>query len=94
MALNPDKVKEMTVAAAGNSTAAMVLTGYFNVSLEFIGSGTVALQRSFDGGAHWKTVASYTTSTESVEYEPEEGVNYRLSCTALTAAPILCRLSQ
>lgn len=94
MARNPDQVREMSVSAAGAVTAPMVLTGYYNMSLEFLGAGTISLQRSFDGGAHWKTIASYTGNTESVDYEPEEGVQYRLACTAFTSGPILCRLSQ
>lgn len=94
MALNPDKVKERSVMKAGEATEAAVLTHYFNCSIEFLGAGTIALQRSFDGGSRWKTIATYTTNNESVEYEPEEGVQYRLACTAFTSGPILCRLSQ
>lgn len=94
MARDANKVKEVTVMAAGHKTEAMTVTGYYNLSLEFIGSGTIAVQRSFDGGAHWKTISTYTTNTESVDFEPEEGVMYRLNCTAFTAGPIICRLSQ
>lgn len=94
MARNPDQVREMSVSAAGAATVPMVLTGYYNMSLEFLGAGTIALQRSFDGGSRWKTIASYTGNTESVDYEPEEGVQYRLYCSAFTSGPILCRLSQ
>lgn len=94
MAMNPDKVKEKTVSAAGQATEAHVYTGYFNASVQFLGAGTIALQRSFDGGTHWKTVASYTTDTETVIQEPEDGVSYRLYCSAYSAGQILCRLSQ
>jgi hypothetical protein len=94
MARDPNKVREVTVNAAGNKTEAMTVTHYYNLSLEFIGAATIALQRSFDGGAHWKTISTYTGSVESVDYEPEEGVQYRLVCTAFTSGPILCRLSQ
>lgn len=94
MARDPNKVKEVTVMAAGHKTEPMTVTGYYNVSLEFIGAATIAVQRSFDGGAHWKTISTYTGNVESVDYEPEEGVQYRLYCSAFTSGPILCRLSQ
>lgn len=94
MALNPDNIKEKNVTAAGHATDAIVLTKYFNCSVEFLGAGTIALQRSFDDGTRWKTIATYTTNNESVEFEPEDGVKYRLYCSAFTSGPILCRLSQ
>lgn len=94
MARNPDQVREVSVMAAGAATEPVVFTGYYNMSLEFLGAGTIALQRSFDGGSRWKTIASYTGNTESVDYEPEEGVKYRLYCSSFTSGPILCRLSQ
>lgn len=94
MALNQQNVREKSVTAAGHATDAMVFSKYFNCSVEFLGAATIALQRSFDGGAHWKTVSSYTTNNESVEYDPEDGVQYRLYCSAFTAGIILCRLSQ
>jgi hypothetical protein len=68
--------------------------GRFNVSLVF-GTGTVQLQRRFDGGA-WRVVESFNASVERVGtfIEPEANVEYRFECTAFTAGPISYRLSQ
>lgn len=68
-------------------------------------NGTVRLERSFDGGTTWIVCgvggngaqASYTTTTGAdvsiVVSEPEEGVCYRLNCTAYTSGTINYRFS-
>lgn len=82
-----------TSAVAGDP---MNAKGLFNISVEFTtgsGVGTVALQRSFDGGTTWRTVEQYTSDTEKVGEAPEN-IQYRLNCTAYTSGTIEGRISQ
>lgn len=69
-------------------------------------AGTVQLERSFDGGTTWiicgdasgaNGQAVYNTNNVDVSRlvgEPEQGVAYRLHCTAYTSGTINYRLSQ
>ena len=67
-------------------------------------SGTVQLERSFDGGATWivcnigssGTLAQWTTGTPvSLSFtEPERGVSYRVNVAAYSSGTINYRLSQ
>ena len=72
-----------TFDAVENSTVLKVSNAHFTVSLNF-GTGTVKLQRSFDGST-WLDVKEYTADTEENGFEPATGVSYRLACTAYTA---------
>lgn len=66
-------------------------------------TGTVRLERSFDGGTTWivcgiggdGTQAVWSTGTDVsvVAGEPEQGVGYRLNCTVFGAGPINYRFS-
>lgn len=69
-------------------------------------NGTVELERSFDGGTTWIVCgvggsgqqAKYTSAgtgsdVSIVVGEPEQGVVYRLNCTAWTSGPINYRFS-
>ncbi len=66
-------------------------------------TGTVRLERSFDGGTTWivcgiggdGTQAIWSTGTDIsvVPGEPEKGMAYRLNCTAFAAGPINYRMS-
>lgn len=91
----------------GSSTAtgaseARVFTGTFNVTLRVPGTQTFQLQRSFDGGTNWDTVskdadgnaASYTVSCSFTLFEPEEGVLWRVNCSAYTSGTGVYRISQ
>jgi len=85
---------EKTFTATGNSDPVRIdPRRKFNVSMAF-GSGTVQLQRSFDGGTTWKVISSKTADFEEVREEPEDGMLYRFECTAYTSGNIICRLSQ
>ncbi len=57
-------------------------------------SGTINLEKSFDGGSTWivQAVLGAATVTEYLN-EPERGVLYRLNCTVYSA-PVQFRLSQ
>lgn len=70
--------------------------GAFNLSLSGTWSATVKLQRAFDDDAspNWLDVTSYTANTETQVAEIEEGVIYRLYCSAYTSGTIAGRLSQ
>ena|SRR5271154_5225090 len=68
-------------------------------------SGSVQLERSFDGGTTWLVCglggagqqAIYATANQDVSVvfgEPERSVLYRVHCTALTVGPLNYRLSQ
>jgi|SRR5579884_659531 len=86
--------------AAGQSQT-ILLYGAFNVSIWGTFSGTVQLQRSFDGGTTWimRTIdatgqpASFTAPTSIIVNEPERGVLYQLACTTYTSGTISYRLS-
>ena len=82
-----------TFTATGQSST-VVLAKDFNLSLSGTFVATVAVQRSFDEGVTWKTVESYTDEIESIGFEPESGVNYRLNCTAYTSGTVTYRLSR
>lgn len=73
--------------------------GAFNISLWGTFSGSVTVQRSFDGGTTWvdKTPSSIYTLTAPASFtdeEPEVGVIYRLNCTSYVSGTINYRISQ
>ena len=86
-------------AIAGGTDAAAVFTGK-----EIVWTGTIQLERSFDGGLTWLVcniggsgalaVWSAGTPLSLTFGEPEKNVLYRLNCTAYTSGPIYYRLSQ
>lgn len=91
-------------------SASLLPWGAFNLVLYGNGgpngawTGTVRLERSFDGGTTWIVCgiggggaqASWATGTDVsvLAGEPERGVLYRLNCTAFVAGPINYRMSQ
>ena len=86
----------LSVAAIGTATlAAAVFSG-----TTF--SGTVQLERSFDGGATFVpvsedttgTAASYTAAFNGQIYEAEHQIFYRWNCTAYSSGNINYRISQ
>lgn len=88
--------------AVDSVTPSIALHGKFNVSLSgTFGSGTVSLQRSFDGST-WNTVsrdsagtaAAFTAAADVIGEEPEKGVVYRLSLAGATNPTIAYRISQ
>lgn len=72
----------------------------FNVALYGTFVGTVLLEKSFDG-TNWlpvyrgnsATAISYTAPASEVVCEPEDGVAYRLRCSAYTSGTVNYRLS-
>lgn len=85
------------VAGTFTGTAAsdiLELHGDYNLSLSGFGTANVTLQRSFDGGATWRTVDSFAGDAEMAGFEAESGMLYRLECTAHTVGTIAYRLSR
>lgn len=95
----------LSFAVTGNA----ILTSGTDALATFTGaaisySGSIQLERSFDGGATWLvcnigtggTLAqwAYGTPVSLTFGEPEREVLYRLNCTALTTGPINYRISQ
>lgn len=97
-------------AFSGTGTSpAFVFYGMFNVVLygnsgpNGAWTGSVRLERSFDGGVTWIVCgvgqagnqAVYNAGTDvSVTFnEPEKGVGYRLNCTSFSSGPINYRIS-
>ena len=82
-----------TFSATGASASA-ARQDDFSISLEGFGTATVQLQKSYDEGATWKVVKSYTADVEELAYEPEGGIKYRLECTAWTSGDIKYRIGR
>lgn len=68
-----------TFTGTGNSAA--IVGGKIWVSLSFAGTATVNVQAQADGST-WRTVQSYTASTET--WVDSGGVPIRLNCSAYT----------
>lgn len=71
----------------------------FNISVWGTFVGTVVIERSFDGGTTWlpkwpDAVYSISSTMTFADSEPEDGVAYRLNCTAYSSGPINYRVSQ
>ena len=87
--------------ANGNSDA-VAIDGRANLTVSGTFTATLTLQRSFDDGVTWHTVAkdadgnpaAYTTSVSLTFEEPEAGVTYRLNCSGFSAGPVNFRISQ
>ena len=77
-------------ARVGEGT--MMFANSFNISV-VIGTGTLVLERSFDGGQYWFVVETFTSSYEDMMTDPE-GALYRWRCSVYTAGPIIGRLGQ
>lgn len=85
-------INSFTSAVAGNE---MNAEGDFNISLDFTtgsGVGTVALERSFDGGVTWKKVKEYTADAEEVG-NSAGSLLHRLNCTAFTSGTIAAEIN-
>lgn len=78
-------------SSTGQSDKDLFGIGPFNVSISG-GSGTVRVERSFDGGSTWKVVKSITGDYEGIGFEAEHGTHYRVNCTVFTSGPIEYRV--
>lgn len=83
-------ILEKEFASTGQSEPG-AFAGHFNISVH-IGSGTVVLQRSFNGGQRWLDITTFTASYEDTMFDPE-GAQYRFVCTGFVS-DVYCRLGQ
>jgi hypothetical protein len=98
-----------TLTAVANGSAFMPETAAdlralisFNVALWGTFVATVILEKSFDNGVTYvpvlrpggNTAVSYSAPSAEVIGEPEDGVLYRLRCTAYTSGTVNYRLSK
>lgn len=74
-----------TFTGTGES-APLTINGLATLSLSGFGSATVKLQRSFDVGATWKDVESFTENTEA--NVRGTGERFRLNCSVFSSGPI------
>ena len=70
--------------------------GHLTISVSGTFVANVILQRSFDAGVSWKTVATYTSATETSISDPTDDVLYRIGVatggfTSGTVAVILAK---
>lgn len=89
------------IAANGATVGPFQAAGLFNVWLYGTFAGTLALQRSFDGGTTWLTVstdgtgalATYTAPATVMVEEVEWGNMYQVIATAWTSGTATVRFS-
>jgi len=76
-----------SLASQGAATTPLAVdTGkYFDVSVKGTFTGTVSLQRSFDGGNTWGTMTAYTAPAEASFGPAASDAQVRLSMTAYTS---------
>jgi hypothetical protein len=90
--------------ALGSQIASTVYAcpyGWFNFTVYGTFSGTVVLEKSYDGGTTWvgthipfTTSVVTTTAVASFQlFEPERGVLYRSNCTAYSSGTANTRIS-
>lgn len=104
--LSPTAQEQATTLLAGSlaavgASAGVPMFGVFNLFVYGTFVGTVRLERSFDGGTTWVpcTVdaagdyASYSVPASLTVTEAENGMLYRINCTAYTSGSISYRLS-
>lgn len=99
-----DEANFVAIDALGSQIASTVYAcpwGWFNFTVYGTFSGTVVLEKSFDGGVTWvgtqipfTTTAVSTTTVKSFQvFEPERGVLYRSNCTAYSSGTANTRIS-
>lgn len=71
------KLRTRSITAENLFTDAAEIVGYFNISISGTWTGTVTVQRSFDGGSTWLDIATWSENTEEYGFEPERDVWYR-----------------
>ena len=85
-----------SITAENLYTDAVLLVGYFNLSISGTWAGTVTVQRSFDSGATWHDVDTWIENTQEYGLEPEGGTQYRVGIKTdeYTSGTCVVRLSQ
>jgi hypothetical protein len=93
--------KQVTFSSVTSTIAAdaIELKGDFNLSITDVStsgtwSGSVSLNRSFDGGTTWIARSTYSAATDVVLTEPELGVKYVTASVTQTAGSVRTKISQ
>lgn len=91
----PTASSSATLCTSATFIPAVKLSGNFNLSITGSFTGTVTVQRSFDG-TNWANVESFTGNVERVANEPELDVRYRAGILTgeYTSGHAIIRLSQ
>ena len=73
-----------TFTANGQASAEInsMQAPFLTVSISGTWTGTIEIQRSFDAGANWKTVESYTANQEKDIRQASRQMIWRLATTA------------
>lgn len=88
-----------TLSAPGSGTPTQMF-GPFNLNIWGTFTGSLRLERSFDEGVTWipctalGTAIAFTTPASETILEPESGVFYRVTATALSSGTANWRLSK
>ncbi len=87
---------EKNITAQNTFSDPISIRGKFNLSISGTWAATVFLQRSFDNGANYVDVESYTANIEKIGEELESGILYRVGVKTggFTSGTVVCRLSQ
>lgn len=62
--------------------------GSMGLTLSGTWAATVDMQWSYDGGATWVDIDSYTANTNKVVLSPSDLILYRLECSAYTSGTV------
>ena len=89
-------VVSASITAQNTFSDTMYVHGGFNFSLSGTWTATVHVQRSYDDGATWVDVDSFTGNVELVGEEPERDVMYRFGVKTgnYTNGTVVGRLSR
>jgi len=68
---------EKDISAENTFSDGLYVEGDFSFSISGTFVGTVTVQRSFDAGATWRDVDTFTAPTETAGYDGEPIVVYR-----------------
>ena len=77
------------LSSAGTSDA-VALFGRYALSIGdgSSWSGSVNVERSFDDGATWRNIKTYTGDAEETIFADGHQIKYRINCTALASGSV------
>jgi hypothetical protein len=95
-------VQTKNVAALNDATTGAYFKGDFNAHCTGTFTASLVIERSFDDGTNWAalskdlsgTANSFTAPFSVSLHEVEDGVMYRIRCSAYTSGTPALRLSQ
>lgn len=92
----PRAISEASLSTSATFSGATKVFGDFNLSITGTWAGTITVQRSFDSGATWEDVESYTSNVQRKGCEAEPDVRWRSGFKAgeYTSGTVHVRLSQ